>query len=299
MRFSAPFRREFVLLVAVVALAHLTSAFGDDKSSSGRKDEAAPDIAPPTREDLADQRMIFIKSALAQYTIQVGDRKEAATISDPCLRWTNPVGGVTDGVLAVYTFEGGGRPAAVGQFFHNGPKHWINEFSIIASDNVRIMRSERLFWKPSEYICKFADLPDSPVPAAKPPLRLAQMRRIAADFSVIDHFGWDESKITIHNLRLLPQPVFRYAEAEKILDGGLFVYALGTDPECNLLLEAYQDDKGARYRYALAPMSIYQLEARYKDTPVWGVERRIILGARCTKYYALKYDPAPGETVPE
>ena len=68
-----------------------------------------------------------------------------------------------------------------------------------------------------------------------------------------------ESKITTHNLRLMPQPVYRYSEPDKILDGGLFVFALGTDPECNLLLEAYEDEKGARFRYALAPMSLTSL----------------------------------------
>jgi hypothetical protein len=127
---------------------------------------------------------------------------------------------------------------ADGQLHHNGPKNWVNEFAIIASDNVQIMRSERPFWKPSEYVCKFADVLGSPVPAAKPLLRLAHMRKIAADFSVIDHFGWEESQIVNHNLRLLPQPIYRYSEAGKILDGGLFVFALRTDPECNLLLEA-------------------------------------------------------------
>ena len=296
MRISASNRRDLGLLFTIIVTSLVPSLSGDDKSAP--REEPAPDIAAPTKEDLADQRMVFIKSALGQYTIRAGDRNEPARVSDPCLRWSNPVSGTKDGALAVFTFDGG-RPVAIGQLHHTGPKNWVNEFAIIASDNVQIMRSERPFWKPSEYVCKFADVPDSPVPAAKPPLRLAQMRKIAADFSVIDHFGWEESQIVNHNLRLLPQPNYRYSEAGKILDGGLFVFALGTDPECNLLLEAYQDDKGSRYRYAFAPMSIYELEARYQDKGVWGIERRIIFGTRCSKYYALTYGPAPGETIPD
>lgn len=298
MRPSATIRHELTLFIAVVVFTPLAPAVGDDRASSTLQQETAPDISPPTKEDLADKRIIFSKSALAQYTVLVGDRPEPAKVSDPCLRWSNPVGAVRDGILAVYTFDGG-RPVAVGQFFHNRPSTWIHEFAIIASDNVRIMRSGRLFWQPSEYVCRFTDVPDSPVPAAKASLRLTQMRKIAADFSVIDHFGWEDSAITIHNLRLMPQPVYRYSETDKILDGGLFVFALGTDPECNLLLEAYQDDKGARYRYALAPMSVYQLEVRYKNNDVWGIERRKVVGASCKKFYARVYDPAPGEIVPE
>jgi hypothetical protein len=74
-------------------------------------------------------------------------------------------------------------------------------------------------------------VPDSPVPAAKAPLRLVQMRNIAADFSAIVHFGFTDPEITPHNLRLLTQPAYRYSEAEKILDGGMFIFAIGTDPD--------------------------------------------------------------------
>jgi hypothetical protein len=289
--------RRLGLVVGLAAAAFAPQVFGDDLPPQQSKDET-PDIAIPTDADLADKRIAFTKAALGRYTIKVTGHDEPATVSDACLRWTNPVSGSKDGVLAVFTF-GGGRPAVIGQFFHVGPKRWVNEFAIIATDDVTIMRSGQRFWKPAEYICKFADVPDAPTPSEKAPLRLAQMRKIAGDFTVVDQFGWEEAKITPHNLRLLTQPVYRYAEEGKIIDGALFVYAVGTDPECNLLIEAYSDEKGARYRYALAPMSIYQLEARYKDREVWGIERRIVFGGDCSKYYALTYGPAPGENVPE
>jgi hypothetical protein len=298
MRFPNSTRRQLGLLVVVVILTSLSLVFGNDIAPESKKGEKAPDIGPPTKEDLADPRMIFIKTVLERYTVLVGDREDAAKVSIPCLRWSNPVSDIRDGALAVFTFDGG-RPAAVGTLFHQGLKLWCNEFSIIADDNVRIMESGRVLWKPTEYVCKFADVPNSPVPAAKAPLRLVQMRKIAADISAVVHFGWEASEITPHNLRLLPQPAYRYSEAEKILDGGLFIFAIGTDPDLNLLIEAYPDDKGARYRYALAPMTIYQLNVCYKDKEVWGIERRIVFGGSCREFYALNYDPLPGETVPE
>jgi hypothetical protein len=287
-----------LLLLPLAAASIVGTLLAGDDRPAGKSGKEEPDIAPPTKDELAEQRMVFIKSALGQYTVQVADRNEPARVSDPCLRWSNPVSGEKDGVLAVFTFNGG-RPVAIGQFFRTGTKNWVDEFAIIAGGEAAIMRSDRPFWKPSEYICKFADVPDAPVPAARPPLRLAQMRKIAADFSVTDNFGWEEAQVTKHNLRLLPQPVYRYSEEGKILDGGLFEFELGTYPECNLLLEAYQDETGSRYRYALAPMSIYELEARYKDEVVFTIERRIIFGSNCRKYYALTYRPAPGETVPD
>jgi hypothetical protein len=121
------------------------------------------------------------------------------------------------------------------------------------------------------------------------------MRAVAADFAVVDYFGAQEEKV---NLRLLPQPVHRYAEDGKVVDGAVFVFAHGTNPECCVLIEAYRDDKGSRYRYAVAPMSIYKLEARYRDAPVWSVGRRHP-GRKATSYYADAYTPDPGETLPD
>ncbi len=253
----------------------------------------SPDIAPPTDQELANERMQFMKKALARYTVHVGERKEPATVGDPCLRWTNPIGGAPDGIVAVYAHKGG-RPAALGQVFLRGDKQWCNEFAILAESDVTIKRSGRVFWKPAEYVCKFTDLPRSPSPADKAVSRLAQMRALAADFSVIDYF-----KGTKQDLRLLRQPVYRYSEKGEILDGAVFIFVLGTDPECCLLLEAHSDGKNSSYRYALAPMTVFQLEVRYKDRPVWEIEQRNAAGAGSRSYYAAIYTPEPGEALPK
>jgi hypothetical protein len=284
----------FIVLVPALSLCSLVPPLLAEDPPP-KTDGKQPDIAPPTDKELSDQRMVFMKSALAHYTVQVGDRKEQAKVADPCLRWTNPIGTAPDGIVAVYAFNGG-RPVSLAQFFLNGQKKWVNEFTIIPEGEVTIMRSGKKFWQPSEFVCKFTDLPRSPVPASKATLRLAQMRALASDFSVVDYFG---SKETKQPLRLLTQPVYRYSEEGKITDGSVFVFALGTDPECCLLVEAYQDDKGSRYRYALAPMSIFQLEARYKDDLVWSIERRMLFGDDCRCYYAKTYTPEPDETLPK
>jgi hypothetical protein len=287
--------RSCLVLISVLALCSATSVLLADDPPAEKTAEKQPDIAPPTAKELADQRMKFMKTALGHYTIHVGEQKEPAKVADPCLRWTNPLSIVADGIVAVYAHNGG-RPAALAQFFRKDRKKWVNEFTIIPESDVTIHRSDRLFWKPSEYVCKFTDLPRSPSPAARPVLRLAKMRAIAADFSAIDYFGPKTAK---EDLRLLPQPIYRYSEKGKILDGAVFIFALGTNPECCLLLEAYQGDKGSRYRCAVAPMSIYQLEVRYKDAPVWSIERRNAAGRNNRSYYAADYTPEPDEDLPE
>lgn len=255
--------------------------------------EKAAGLAPPTAQELAGKRMTFMKGALSHFTVQVGTRKEASKVADPCLRFNDPVSNATDGVLAVYAHNGG-RPDAIAQFFFNFQKRWILELTIIPDADVTVTRADREMWKPSEFVTKFADLPGSPVPADKPALRLAQMRAIAADFAVEDYFGVAEMKV---DLRLLSQPAYRYAEAGRIADGAMFIFAHGTNPEACVLVEAYQDAKGSRYRYAVAPMSIYKLEARYKGEPVWSVPRRHAGRHNARSYYAEAYTPAPGETI--
>jgi hypothetical protein len=283
----------YLLLVPVLVLAG--PRLPADEPPAKRADEKAPDLAPPTAKELADKRMVFMKSALSHFTIQVGDRKGASKVADPCLRWSDAVSNAADGVLAVYAHNGG-RPDAVAQFFFNFQKRWILELTIIPDADVTVLRSGREHWKPSEFVCKFTDLPNSPVPADKPVLRLAQMRAIAADFAVVDYFGVQEMKV---DLRLLTQPAYRYAEEGRIVDGAMFIFAHGTNPECCVLLEAYQDGQASRYRYAVAPMSIYKLEARYKDAPVWSVPRRHAGIRNARSYYAEGYTPEPGETVPD
>src|SRR5262245_4782303 len=102
-----------LLLVAALGFAGSQPA---SKTAEKKADEKAPDLVPPTAKELSDKRMVFMKTALSHFTIQVGDRKDASKVADPCLRWTVPVSNSTDGVIAVYAHNGG-RPDAIAQFF--------------------------------------------------------------------------------------------------------------------------------------------------------------------------------------
>lgn len=64
-------------------------------------------------------------------------------------------------------------------------------------------------------------------------------------------------------------------------------------------MEAYQDKKGPRYRYAVGSMTTFQLEARYKDRLIWEIDRRGVACAESRGYYAGIYTPEPGEILPK
>lgn len=259
---------------------------------------AAEDIAAPSEADLASERMKFMTEAVGRYSVVVPGSEKPLVAVPPCLRWNNPVSGSSDGILTV--FADGGRPALIAQFFKTKGKNgaWVNEFAVTGPKDLQLRKDAQDFWKPSEFILAFKDVPDAPEPADTPARRLPQMRRIAERFSVTDHHGFREDQIVPSRLRLLSSPLYRYKNESEIVDGVLFAYVMATDPECTLLIEAQKTDAGTRYRYAFAPMSIYQLDAEYDGQPAWSIERRIIFGAACTKYYALTYRPAPTEKVP-
>jgi hypothetical protein len=94
---------------------------------------------------------------------------------------------------------------------------------------------------------EFAELPGGPKPAASDKQRLIQLRALARRFAASEkHMG------EFSSLRLLPQPIDRYEDAEHgIADGAAFVFAYGTNPELALLIEC----NGDKWRYAVARMS--------------------------------------------
>jgi len=90
---------------------------------------------------------------------------------------------------------------------------------------------------------EFKDVPKAPKPAKTPAERLRQMKAIAEGFKAT-MTGWAADNSDQEALRLLPRPLHRYDLANakdpdpKLVDGALFAYVQGTDPEVVLILEA-------------------------------------------------------------
>lgn len=150
-------------------------------------------------------------------------------------------------------------------------------------------------WKPNDRWSKFEDLPDGPKPAATSQARTVQFREIAKRFSVSDMHGWTEPEITRHQLRLQTQPLHRYSNDKEIIDGAVFGFVLGTDPEAFLLVELYKSGEQRQWRYAVFQMTIYELEAKLDDKVVWQKPRALRFGEFSLPHYVTPYKPDPGE----
>jgi hypothetical protein len=71
-------------------------------------------------------------------------------------------------------------------------------------------------------------------------------------------------------LRLLTTPIYRYGDPKsEVIDGALLAFAQGTDPELLLLLEARAAAERRQWHYAIARLTMWELEARFEGRAVW------------------------------
>lgn len=228
-------------------------------------------------------RLESMKRQAAEYTLTL-DAKDAkgkpvtlALHDEPLLRFSNPVGGVPDGIVVMW--KHGERPAVVAQVFQTKGGLWVHECQSLAAAGLTMQRGEVTKWKPEKAADELRLLEGAPAPAATPARRLVQMKAIADEFSATDDFkiSSTDNETTRHTLRRLATPVYRYQDAEQgILDGAVFAFVHGTDPEVFLVLE-HRETKGsqAAWHYALAPMTCWQVNVARQGKEVWSVPERL------------------------
>jgi hypothetical protein len=141
--------------------------------------------------------------------------------------------------------------------------------SLSAQPLIGILGQEQV-WRSTRAGIEYRRVPDAPTPAASAPARLTQMRTISGAFATEQTDRDDDSK---RQMRLLTQPVVRFAsKPQGVIDGGMFAFVHGTDPEVLLMLEAQETKTGPAWFYALARMNSTAFKVTYKDQEVWAVE---------------------------
>jgi hypothetical protein len=229
---------------------------------------------PPTGDGKEDReaRLEFMKTSLATYDVHPAiDRKASYRLQvEPVLRFTNPVGFSQDGAIFFWLGEDGRPEVAVQAFLMRGGS-WIHDFSSLSTGPVVAESRGNPVWIPSKGGVEFKTVPGAPKPAESPEQRLRQMRDLAHEFAVSDDFrqnGWQV-------LRPMPKPFARYGKAgTSLLDGSIFCFALGTDPEAYLMLEARPGKDGPEWQFAFAPQTTYALKASWKGQEVWSLPYR-------------------------
>src|SRR5262249_6038034 len=176
--------------VLLTSLALCVAARGDDVA----------------RDD-ADQkeRLELMKRQAAEYDVTLKTSPSARLVlhGEPLLRFSNPVGGVVDGIAVMW--KEGERPAIFAQIFQLKDGLWVHECQSLASAGFSMQRGKEPKWDPEEAAAHFKPLPDAPRAAEGAVQRLVQMKAQAARFSATDDFKVNpaDRETSRYQLRLL------------------------------------------------------------------------------------------------
>jgi hypothetical protein len=255
----------------------------------------APTEDPPAKDD-ADRkdRLEFMKRQAAEYavTLNADTPVELALHDEPILRFSNPVGGVPDGIVVMW--KEGARPAVFAQVFQIKSGTWLHECQSMASVGLTMQSGGVTRWQAKSGPGEFRALEGAPAAADSAGRRLVQLKALAARFAASDDFkiSSTDKETTRHELRLLPTPVYRYEDkAAGIRDAAVFAFVHGTDPEVFLTLE-YRDAGGkGGWHYALAPMTCWAVQAELDGKETWNVPERLGKSTPSDPYHIWKYVP--------
>lgn len=174
----------------------------------------------------------------------------------------------------VYVWTDNGRPAVVASLFRWFSVKWgdtLEVCSLVDGPVSGRLRDVRV-WAPTDPGLQFKLISEADAVAKSSPARLVQMRRMANVFVAELADTRSTGARVNRQLRLLNQPIFRYpppTEKSEYVDGALFTFVEGTDPEVLLLIEATKVEGEDKWRYGLARMNRDALVVKYRETTVW------------------------------
>jgi hypothetical protein len=252
----------------------------------------AQDAPDPKAEAEATSRMA--EQEAAKWTFRTADGRELTRKPESILRFSNPNVGRVYG--DVFVWLDCGCPSAVGTFYkwYSPYDDFNGELKALGRGRLTGSRSEKVLWETTSEDVLFQVLKEAAAPADSAAERLRQMRRLAPEFQVIlrDTRVQRESG-TRQELRLLTQPVYRYrSEDPVVVDGALFAFVNGTDPEALLLLEARKASDTVRWEFALARVNNDELYATRNDEEVWRVHTVDAFNVSQSPYLQLSF-PKP------
>jgi hypothetical protein len=223
------------LLLALLAFVRLSAA--QDTDQAARK----------ARFKLMEQTLVGFDVTME------GQSTAPKFAAKPLLRYSDPTRGAAGQTVlldaSVWRLGEQGRPKALITLELYGSDEdetlLSYEFLSLAEPQLKLAHKQhtKVAWQSAGTRLKWSPLSGAPEPAASANGRLVQMREQARRFEAIEVIERADVKC-----RLLAQPIDRYqAAADGIVDGALFVYANGTNPELGVLIES----DGKRYTFAV------------------------------------------------
>jgi hypothetical protein len=231
------------------------------------------DAAPPESTDdaLPAQKLDYLRDRLRLFRVGLDGAPSPFHLQDaPIFRWQNNISGA-DGAVFVWTHLG--RPVLLAKTHINeGKSIYVESMAPLTGDKLVMAANGKTVWAPSEPAVIRATLKDVAAPAEGNSGRLVQMRAIARQYRFSSL--WGEENPSDWELRLLPTPLYRYSSDEaKVIDGAIFGYAQGTNPETVVVVEAVSTEEGPVWQAVPSRLTGYAVRAWHNDTQVLDVPK--------------------------
>jgi hypothetical protein len=250
---------------------------------------------PPEKQDPSEEPKRLnevIEKAVAWYGVLPEADSTTPLAPQPVLRWRNVARG-QEGEAIMVVWPHKGRPVAMASIYP-WEGQMLHEFDSLSREANLIARDkDRVIWSPKTPGVEFKELPSAPKPAKTQAERLRQMKAIAARFKAT-MTGWQGDDKDREELRLLPRPLHRYdlknaknADPD-LLDGALFAYVQGTDPEVVLVLEAIATAKKSTWQYAFVRATSGGLEVKLENQVVWTAEKAPENGNPTLRHFTMR-----------
>lgn len=219
-------------------------------------------------ESVSKRRLEIMQAAIDSFTMDRGDLEadqQVETGDKPVLRYDDQARNLLD--AGVWCIGKQGRPTAfiTIELYGAGEDQALltYEFISLSSKKFSMNSTNGPSWAPELTELVTRAVPDAPKPAESKAARLTQMRDIAREFNAVQTYRGQKIE-----LRLLTQPIDRYSnEDRKIVDGSVFVFANGTNPEMGMLIET----DGKIWTYGIFRMSTAPIAVEYAKKAVEGI----------------------------
>jgi hypothetical protein len=195
---------------------------------------------------------------------------KAKLMSNPLLKYNDSTRRNHESTLWLWTERELPSALMAVEFYPNLPRgpRWLFEIVSLSNSKIGVAHSGGWKWQAKQPGVKRQPLPGDLKPADKPALRLSQARQIRQRFAAHEK----DDTVGRIELRPLSTPLYRYADEETgVIDGAVFAFANGTNPEVLLLLEAQRDaaTKQPIWTYGFAQMTGAEVSASLDEREVW------------------------------
>jgi hypothetical protein len=227
----------------------------------------------PPPEDADENGRRFLRERVSNYRIRPVGGGDLFTLSDELLlAWSNPVSGAAAGSIFVWTDAG--RPVVICKcHISRRQTAWIETLVPLTAAPFEMTAGGLLAWRPLRPEAVQMPFPAAGDVAETARARQVQMRALARRFRAKG--TWGEETPSDWEFRLMPNPLHEYtSEPAGIIDGAVFGFTQGTNPELVVLIEAARNETGAlSWRFAANRLTRYAVQLRLGDELVLDLPR--------------------------